>query len=645
MAKKAEITRKPRNGWGRANRIARRSVLAISLVVGVSILAAEPLEADAVRTGRLTPIAAERETPRELKRSNPGELVSVSAFSASQSDAARVLLAQELGGESQRAVGIRSIPATTEAGTAPHRGEAGVRQSEAAEVRAEEEAAIVGRSLRAFTRDQEEADSSSPRRRAAFSSAISRAAAAGALTSTNPNVSVTNALNPSRFIPTTNAGEFDPGFSQSAEVLSVVPGLTLQSATIFGGYSSNSLPRGLGNGPFSLRNIQLGADYDLGASAVINYSRNGRRSLTQFSYTPSHVQRSRIPEWTTTDHRFSFNSSRDLTPRLSLQGNANAGNVGLEQSWMRPSVTRPIEAPASFDELMERVLAGEFTDDEFAAILTGSPVVDDPGGLERELLRIFSVSAGVRASYAYSRRLTFHLGGNAASNTLLGDHQRPGSSGPRYLDYTRTNRAHVTADYRLSSRTRISFAHATRFTDSTLVKSTSQNPTVSLSQALSRHWMYEVGAGVGMIHFDESSSRFDLADTTTWTAQALLGYTTGAHQFNLSARRQVGDPMGFGSRSTAQANLMWAYQPRFSPWGANAGIAFSRTDFGAGARFGRGFSSDLYSAGLSRRLTPSTTLRSDYYFGEYVSPYSGVASDMSLHRLQMSLMWRPVEQR
>ena len=119
MAKKAEITRKPRNGWGRANRIARRSVLAISLVVGVSILAAEPLEADAVRTGRLTPIAAERETPRELKRSNPGELVSVSAFSASQSDAARVLLAQELGGESQRAVGIRSIPATTEAGTAP----------------------------------------------------------------------------------------------------------------------------------------------------------------------------------------------------------------------------------------------------------------------------------------------------------------------------------------------------------------------------------------------------------------------------------------------------------------------------------------------------------------------------------------------
>ena len=67
MAKKAEITRKPRNGWGRANRIARRSVLAISLVVGVSILAAEPLEADAVRTGRLTPIAAERETPRELK--------------------------------------------------------------------------------------------------------------------------------------------------------------------------------------------------------------------------------------------------------------------------------------------------------------------------------------------------------------------------------------------------------------------------------------------------------------------------------------------------------------------------------------------------------------------------------------------------
>jgi hypothetical protein len=146
------------------------------LVAGVAILPAEPLEADAARSSQLTPIAAERETQAG---SNAGPLRSGAvgvAFSASQSETARVLLAQELGGESNRAVGTPSFPAPAEAVTATRRGEAEVRQSEAAEAKVEEESAIVGRSLRAFTRDQEEADPSSPRRRASFSSAISRAA-------------------------------------------------------------------------------------------------------------------------------------------------------------------------------------------------------------------------------------------------------------------------------------------------------------------------------------------------------------------------------------------------------------------------------------------------------------------------------------
>ena len=55
--------------------------------------------------------------------------------------------------------------------------------------------------------------------------------------------------------------------------------------------------------------------------------------------------------------------------------------------------------------------------------------------------------------------------------------------------------------------------------------------------------------------------------------------------------------------------------------------------------------SNLYSAGLSRRLAPSTTFQTDYYYGDYVSPYDGVVSNMAVHRVQLSLIWRPVEQR
>ncbi len=646
MANKASTLWKPSSGWGQARRGAQGSVLAISLIAGASFLQAEPLEADVARANQLAAIAAEQ--VMESAGNNPatsGSALSVSAFSAARSDTARVLLAQERGGESNRAVGIQLLPATQELNTAA-RGQAEARQYEAAEAREAEQTAIVARSLRAFGRDQEEAAASAPRRRAAFSSAISRAAAAGALTSSSPNAVISNALSPSRFAPARNSGGFDPGFSDAADVLSVVPGLRLESATIFGGYSSNSLPRGFGTSPaYYFQRNNLGADYDLGASAVLTYAHQGRRGMARFSYTPSHVQRSRIPEWSTTDHRFSFQTARDLTPRLSLRAAGGAGNVGLEQFWSRPAVTRSVDAPANFNELMEQVLAGEISNDEFAAMLTGSRVVDDPGGAEYDMNRIFSASLSTGMSYAYSRRMTINFGGSSSMSRVIRTNFSQSTPEARYINYARSTRANASADYRLSSRTRIGFSHVTSFSESSFARSVAHSPTVSLNQMLTRHWSYELGGGVGTIRFDPNRGS-QAWNTTTWTANGMLGYVKGAHQINLSAGKRVGDPSGFGGRSTMTANLMWNWQPRFSPWGATAGVGFTRSDYGgfSGPRL-QNFETDLYSAGLSRRLTPSTMFRSDYYYGQYVSPFSGIASNMALHRLQMSLVWRPVEPR
>lgn len=647
MAMEATTLGKPASGWGHARRGVGRSILAITLVAGTSILQAEPVETDVALANQLAAVAAERViASADNDRTTSRSAMSVSAFSAAQSNAARLLLAQQRGGESNRTVGIPVLPEVQELNAAPSRGQAEIRQLEVAEAREAEQTAMVARSLRAFAGDQPEGEASSQRRRAAFSSAISRAAAAGALTSSNPNISISNALSPSRFTPARNSGEFDPGFSDAAQVLSVVPGLRLESATIFGGYSSNSLPRGFAtSSAYYFPRSNLGADYDLGASAVLTYAHQGRRSMTRFSYSPSHVQRSRIPEWSTTDHRLSFEATRDLTPRLSLRASGSGGNTGLEQYWSRPAVTHSVEAPASFNELMQKVLAGEISDDEFAAMLTGSRVVDDPGGAEYDVSRIFSASLSTGMSYAYSRRTTLNFGARSSMSRVLSTNFSQPAADARYINYARSTTANASADYRLSSRTRIAFSHVTAFTDSTFARSVSHSPTVSVSQMLSRHWSYEVGGGVGTIGFDANNASRDW-NTTTWTANGMLGYVRGAHQINLAAGKRVGDPSGFGGRTTTQANLMWNWQPRFSPWGATAGIAFSRSDYGAfsGPRLQK-FATDLYSAGLSRRLTPSTMFRSDYYYGQYLSPFSGIASNMALHRLQMSLVWRPVEPR
>src|SRR5690606_33162884 len=99
MATRAETTRKPQSGWGRANRIAQSSMLAISIVASASALTAEPLEADASRTKPSTPITVERTASENAASAGLfSPEMSVSAFSAAQSNAARVLLAQELSG-------------------------------------------------------------------------------------------------------------------------------------------------------------------------------------------------------------------------------------------------------------------------------------------------------------------------------------------------------------------------------------------------------------------------------------------------------------------------------------------------------------------------------------------------------------------
>jgi hypothetical protein len=295
---------------------------------------------------------------------------------------------------------------------------------------------------------------------------------------------------------------------------------------------------------------------------------------------------------------------------------------------------------------MAKVLAGEISNDEFAALLTGSPVVDDPGGTEYDVNRIFSASLSTGISYAYSRRTTINFGAGSSLSRVIATDFSQSTTDWRYLNYARTTSANASADYRLSSRTRISLSHVTSFADSSFARSVAHSPTVSVSQMLSRHWSYEIGGGVGTIHFRPIGRGPQEWNTTTWTANGMLGYAKGAHQVNLAAGKRVGDPYGFGGRSTIQANLMWNWQRRFSPWGATAGVAFSRSDYDPSAELvAQNFATDLYSAGMSRRLTPSTIFRSDYYYGEYLSPFSGIASDMALHRLQMSLVWRPVEQR
>jgi hypothetical protein len=634
------------------NKRANRALLLLLPLIGSTVaLFAEPIQSDSTVAEDSNVFVAQSLTSNSAQSDPMVGRHSISALSATQSRTGRVLLAAEFGDGTATSSDSSPARAMFPFLPAPAPQLQAVTSVERAAASEEEEAAIVvGKSLRAYTRAEErslEATGTEPRTRAAFSSAISRAAAAGAMSYSNFDGPVGNSLSASRFTPTAPDRSFDPGFSQAADLISVIPGLRLESATISAGYSSNSLPRGFQSSNAGSFGNGLGADYDLGVSAALGYSHVGRHSMIRANYSPSHMQRSNIPEWSTTDHRVSLSTSYDLSPRWTFNATGRAGQTGQEQLWFNaPKLRNVSTASTDLVGLLNRLQAGEITDDEFASILTGSPVVDDPGGRVNDLDRVLSTGVTTGLSYAHSRRITLTFGGSASTFRLLNGTARDDQPNVLYLSSSRQANANIGVSYKMSSRTQISASQVSSLSNSSYARSISHSPTISINQRMSRNWNYQLGAGVGSIRFMETSlAGLPNETSSTWTANGSLNYTKEGHMVSLTANRYIGDQLGTGSLSTSAAGLNWAWQSHRSPWGGTAGLGFSRSNYGSNAILARRISSDLYNAGITRRMTPSTTLRSDYFYGLFDSPYAGLVTNSSLHRVQMSLVWRPAEQR
>ncbi len=490
-----------------------------------------------------------------------------------------------------------------------------------------------------------------PRRRAAFQSAMQRAAASSALAQRGAQTSsYQSATSQGRFSPRDSRSGMDPfgeGMQQAAEAISLVPGLAISGAGVFAGYSSNAIPsRGLTSGLGG----SLGSDYDYGAMASFSYTNRGRGSDLFINYTPSHTQRVNLEQWSSTNHNLSVSTSKELGARWSLRGVADAGYQGLEQFWLElPILHFPTDIPDTLEGLYDAVEAGRFTDEEFAAILTGAPVVDDPGGRQLDLGRVLSYGGSASASYAYSPRWTYGFSGRLQRSQLRGaDRPDRPTVGGFYLADNSSVSGSASMSYRMSPRTSIALNNQTSSSQSGYADSFSNNTMASVSQRLNRSLRYQVGLGIGAVSFSRTllAATGGQTSATSWTANGGLDYTMGNHVLSLSASRRAGDTFGLGASTTTEGSAGWQWVSARSPWTASASIRVLRLSRAGGETFqAYSLNSDLFSLGLSRRLSPTTYMRTDFYHGRYVSPFDGLFANAQINRLQVSLMWRPAERR
>ncbi len=473
------------------------------------------------------------------------------------------------------------------------------------------------------------------------------AAAASSLNEATPFR--TSGASPARFAGASGES-LGAGLDRAAEAISVVPGLRLENVTLSAGYSSNGLP-----GARSLYGSQagLGSDMDFGASATLAYRKRFRTSSFGLTYTPSRNQRNRYSEWNSTDHVAGIDYDRQIGRRWGIGLNANASNTGLEQFWFRQPVYRRVEnPPTTLEELLARSDAGEFTDDEFASLISGAPVVDDPGGREIALSRVNSLSGNVTASYAHSARMTVTMGLSASRYDSSFRSFANDPANRFAVNNISRQFGYAQAAYRFSPSMTTGVRYNIANNSSTFGLSTSHSASGFLRQRLSRFWSAEVEAGTGFVSVDpESGFLSNLQGTVssrpTWTAGGSLQYRYGGHSFETFGKRQVGDSLGLSSATSMSGGVSWQWSTPRMPWVISGGASYSKSDWGNAAFGGSStaYETSLLQGGVTRRLSPTTAFVGGYYYGRYTSPFRGLLTGSAIHRVQASFLWRPVEAR
>lgn len=411
------------------------------------------------------------------------------------------------------------------------------------------------------------------------------------------------------------------------------PGIHLYSVSTYSAYYSSPL---MYSGGFF--NSALGADvgYGVGASIGWNLLRNG--SGISITYSPSYNGYRRYSDLSAINHAFSLITRKrhDVARKWSIDFSASANARTTQQVMFTPSAIGQLaDAPATFDELTQAVVAGRFSTDEIAALLNGATLPDSALGVA--LFGDYFLTAGAQTKLTYSPtpRLSVSaaLSGTRFESLPRGNRQ----TGVRLLSNATVANASLDLSYAHSPRTSLNVD--LRETKPFSRYSTSSNSSLSagFNRILSRRWFTAVRAGVGSI----GAGRQRLTGATTRSTMLIghddLGYKTDTHTILLSVGRSTSDPFGIGALSTTFARGGWSWRPHGRFWAVVASTGWERLGSGA-SRLGDGWTSRI---SLDRAISSRTGMTVAYAFLSNRGALAAGLAERSLQGLVVSFHWVP----
>jgi len=418
-------------------------------------------------------------------------------------------------------------------------------------------------------------------------------------------------------------------------------GFQLYNVSVYGAYTSTTLPFGSGLGALgsglTTSGGTTGPNYLTGIIASAGWRKSGARTNAFITYTPSYDASVRYFEPNSMNHFLLFGVVRDLAPRWTLTATGLAMTARWDQFLFAPTAFGSLtQVPATFDDLVSGVLAGKYTNGQLASLLTGAPQIESPSATLLYGTRLFNSSLRTAVTYDHSARLTLHwdLQGMRTQHLNSGE---TADTKVFLVPVTTSASASMGASYALSPMTFVDINAKSSRIFSRYEDAYVSDVIGTLGRVLGRRLMVQVRGGSGIL--TPVRQTFYFKPGPHYLAGGTITYKTLSHMFIGSFDHTITDTYGLGAYSANVASGAWNWHLPGRSWSNYTMGRYEMLD-NAG---GHNLNAWITNAGLSRRLDRHTQLRAGYMYGRNSGVYNGVLAKRPLQGVQLVLSWSPQE--
>ncbi len=393
-------------------------------------------------------------------------------------------------------------------------------------------------------------------------------------------------------------------------------------------YDYGSTQNSAGGNPASPVAVQGGA--------TVGWSKGGEKSNVQVVYAPSYVQAFNGVSYRSLNQSFSAMANKTWSAKWSFHVSASALDSDLNQLLFFPTQFGSLAAtPATFDQLVAALLTGTSANPALGEIAGAPPLVSSPAAAYLYGGRVFSATAAVSLSYAYSTRASYHA-------TLVGmrtQYLNGGSTnttGPsNVVPKTTGVNAELGWSYSVTPRTSMGIDVNGGRTVSKFQDVYTSQATVSLSRTLSRRWFASGTAGLGYIRTQVSS--FAVPRSAQYELGGSVAYKLYTQTFVGSYAHSISDIYGLGANATESSSGGWVWRRPSRSYSIAANFGYTRLVGPAFPNAGSWTGNVNVSKAASRHLMFSV----GGAYAQFPRYVMALAPAVSLTGVMASMAWRP----